>query len=51
MIDSREFGAQVQRMFTGDLAQSRRLGLDEYEHAGWLARLLAWLLSPLGRFL
>ncbi len=51
VIDSREFGAQVQRMFTGDLAQSRRLGLDEYEHAGWLARLLAWLLSPLGRFL
>ena len=51
VIDSRAFGAQLQRMFADDLARSRRLVADEYAHAGWLARLLAWLLSPLGRFL
>ena len=51
VIDSRAFGTQLQRMFADDLARSRRLVADEYAHAGWLARLLAWLLSPLGRFL
>lgn len=51
VIDSHVFGAQVQRMFTADLDRSRRLVLDEYERAGWLVRLLAWLLTPLGRFL
>ncbi|MDX9841441.1 MAG: phospholipase D-like domain-containing protein [Desulfobulbus sp.] len=51
VIDSHVFGAQVQRMFTDDLDRSRQLVLDEYERAGWLVRLLAWLLTPLGRFL
>ena len=51
VIDSRTFGTQVQRMFASDLARSRRVVADEYERRSRLERFLAWLLTPLGRFL
>ncbi|MDX9834413.1 MAG: phospholipase D-like domain-containing protein, partial [Desulfobulbus sp.] len=51
VIDSHEFGAQVQQMFAGDLTQSRRLVEDEYEQTRLSERFLAWLLTPLNRFL
>lgn len=51
IIDSQEFGTQVQAMFAEDLRQSRRITVAEYERRNLLQRLLQWLLSPLGRFL
>ena len=51
VIESREFGTQVQAMFAEDLQQSRRITVAEYERMSLLERLLQWLLSPLSRFL
>ena len=51
VIDSREFGAQVRRMFADDLAQSRRIDAVEFGRQGLFERLLTVVLSPLSRFL
>lgn len=51
IIDSREFGAEVQAMFVEDLRQSRRITVAEYERRTLLQRLLQWLFSPISRFL
>ncbi|MBM9538184.1 phospholipase D-like domain-containing protein, partial [Desulfobulbus alkaliphilus] len=51
IIDSRDFGTQVQAMFAEDLRQSRRVIGGEYEGRSLLERVLQWLLSPLSRFL
>ncbi len=51
VIDSREFGGQVRRMFADDLVQSRRIDAAEFARQGLFERLLTWLLSPLSRFL
>lgn len=51
IVDGREFGAQVDRMFTGDLAKSRRITIQEHEKRSWFERLLERLCNPIGRFL
>ncbi len=51
VIDSPAFGDQVRRMFDEDLARSRRIDAVDYARRSLLERLLAWLLSPLSRFL
>jgi cardiolipin synthase len=51
IIDSREFGSQVCRLFQEELGKSRPVALSEYTQRNWLARFFEWVLSPLSRFL
>jgi cardiolipin synthase A/B len=51
IVDSREFGLQVDAMITEDTAKSRRLTLQEHEARSWLERLLERLCDPIRRFL
>ncbi len=51
IVDSREFGSQVERMFDEDLAKSRRVNFSEYQKRGWFERFLERLCDPISRFL
>lgn len=51
IVDSREFGSQVERMFADDLAKSRRVNFSEYLKRGLFERLLERLCDPFSRFL
>jgi len=51
IIDSPNFGEQVDGMFAGELVKSRRVSLQEHEKRGWFERLLEWLCNPIRRFL
>ncbi len=51
IVDDPEFGRQVDEMFTGDLARSRRLTLEEHEQRSWYERLLEQLSASLCWFL
>ncbi len=51
IIDSEEFGRQVDTLFNEELAKSQRFDLAAHQARGWLERLLAWLLTPLSRFI
>jgi cardiolipin synthase len=51
IADSQEFASQVERMFTDDLAKSRRVTFSEYEKRSWFERFLERLCDPIRRFL
>ena len=51
IVDSQEFGSQVERMFADDLAKSRRVTFSEHEKRSWFERLLERLCDPISRFL
>jgi cardiolipin synthase len=51
VVDSQEFGDQVAAIFADDLAQSRRVDLDEHERRGLVARALERLFSLISWFL
>jgi cardiolipin synthase A/B len=51
IVDSRDFGLQVEVMITEDLVKSHRLTLQEHEARSWLERLLERLCDPIRRFL
>ncbi len=51
IVDSREFGSQVAAMFAEDLAQSRRIVLEEHERRGFWVRLLERCFSTISWFL
>ncbi len=51
IVDSQEFGAQVDRMVADDLEKSRRITIMEHEKRSWLERLLELLCHPISRFL
>ena len=51
IVDSREFGLQVDAMITEDLVKSHRITLQEHEARSWLGRLLERLCDPIRRFL
>jgi cardiolipin synthase len=51
IVDSREFGSQVERMFEDDLSKSRRVTAAEYEKRSLFERFLERLCDPISRFL
>jgi cardiolipin synthase len=51
IVDSREFGSQVERMFDDDLSKSRRVTYTEYEKRSLFERFLERLCDPISRFL
>lgn len=51
IVDSQEFGSQVERMFADDLTKSRRVTFSEYEKRSWFERFLERLCDPISRFL
>jgi len=51
IVDSHEFGSQVERMFADDLSKSSRLTIPEYEKRSWFERFLERLCDPIRRFL
>jgi cardiolipin synthase len=51
IIASEEFGRQVAALFGEELAKSKRFDLTAHNSRGRLERFLAWLLTPLSRFL
>lgn len=51
VVDSLEFGRQVESMLEGDLSLSRKIELDDHEKRGWISRLLERVASPLSWFL
>ena len=51
VVDSHDFGAQVDRMLQADLAGARRIALQEHEKRGWSVRFLERLFSPVAWFL
>jgi len=51
IVDSREFGLQVDAMITEDLVKSHRITLQEHEARSWVGRLLERLCDPIRRFL
>jgi len=51
VIDSPEFGRQIEEMFTEDLSQSRRISLQEHEKRPWIEKVLERLCDPIRRFL
>jgi cardiolipin synthase len=51
IVDDPEFGRQVDDMFAGDLARSRRLTLEEHERRSWYERLLEQFSASLSWFL
>ena len=51
IVDSCNFGTQVEDMLTRDLDLSRKILLDEHERRGWFVRLLERLFAPISWFL
>jgi cardiolipin synthase len=51
IVDSREFGQQVDAMISEDLVKSHRITLQEHEARSWLERMLERLCDPIRRFL
>jgi len=51
VIDSPEFGRQIDEMFEEDLILSRRLTLLEHEKRPWFEKVLEHLCDPIRRFL
>mgnify|MGYP001233721942 CR=1 FL=1 len=51
IVDSCEFGREVESMLDRDLAFSRRVALDEHERRGWFVRFLEKLTAPIKWFL
>jgi cardiolipin synthase len=51
IVDSYEFGFQVNEMINEDIAKSRRITLLEHEARSWIERLLERLCDPIRRFL
>ena len=51
VIDSPEFGRQIDEMFTDDLALSRQITLLEHEKRPWIEKVLEHLCDPIRRFL
>ena len=51
VIDSPEFGRQIDEMFGQDLSQSRQVTLQEYEKRSWAEKTLERLCDPIRRFL
>ncbi|MDD2335365.1 MAG: cardiolipin synthase [Geobacteraceae bacterium] len=51
VIDSPEFGRQIDEMFTEELALSRRITLLEHEKRPWFEKTLERLCDPIRRFL
>lgn len=51
VIDSPEFGQQIEEMFTEDLSQSRQLTLLEHEKRPWIEKIFERLCDPIRRFL
>jgi cardiolipin synthase len=51
IVNSREFGSQVNRMFAEDLKRSRRIVIEDHERRGLLTRLLERLCAPISWFL
>lgn len=51
ILDSEEFGAQVDALFNEELGKSQRFDLAAHQARGWQERLLTWVLTPLSRFL
>jgi cardiolipin synthase len=51
IVDSREFGLQMEAMVAEDLAGSRRIVLEEHERRGWGVRFMERLCEPVSWFL
>jgi cardiolipin synthase len=51
IIDSPDFGGQVNGMFAEELEKSRRVTLREHERRTWFERFLEVLCNPIRRFL
>lgn len=51
IVDSHEFGLQVDEMISEDMTKSRRITLKEHEARSWIERLLERLCDPIRRFL
>jgi len=51
IIDSPEFGRQIEEMFTDDLSKSRRITLQEHEKRSWIEKVIERLCDPIRRFL
>lgn len=51
IIDSREFGRQVEGMIAEDLAKSRRVVIEEHERRGFLVRIMESCFSLISWFL
>ncbi len=51
IIDSPDFGRQIDEMFTRDLERSRRITIQEHEKRPWFEKLLERLCDPIRRFL
>ena len=51
VVDSYDFGAQVEEMLEADLAEARPIVLHEHERRGWSVRVLERLFSPVAWFL
>ena len=51
VVDSHDFGAQVDEMLETDLAGARPIVLHEHERRGWSVRVLERLFSPVAWFL
>lgn len=51
VVDSYDFGAQVEEMLEADLAGARPIALHEHERRGWSVRILERLFSPVAWFL
>jgi len=51
IIDSPDFGGQLNGMFAEEMEKSRRITLLEHEERTWFERLLEFLCNPIRRFL
>ena len=51
VVDSRDFGRQVAKMFADDLSRSYRVELEEHERRGFLIRFMEWCCAPITWFL
>jgi cardiolipin synthase len=51
IVSSRDFGKQVDEMFSEDLSLSRRISLEEHEKRGVIVRIMEKLISLLNWFL
>lgn len=51
VVESEDFGAQVEEMLEADLAGARKIALHEHERRGWPVRVLERLFSPVAWFL
>lgn len=51
VVLSREFAAEMEEMFTRDLADSRQIQWDEWEKRPWLPRIREWFVNLFVRWL